>query len=574
MYKQTSPQQKLFGVETQISPSLRDRLESSWAHLFRCAVLPVLFRNEDRYAMLYGTTGRPNFSVARLLGLCLLQEWNDFSDQEALDTFSFDIRWRYALDVNDDEDHLSRRSLVEFRRRLAAKDPEMKLVRAVFDTIRDSAIQSLGLSTSNQRLDSTHIISNIRLRGRLALFSNTLRLFLKSLDKDRFSRVPTAIQTWYAREPEGWFGLGPAEQKVKLEELAQYLHELILLFENDDELTSEPYHLLKRLFSEQCECATDEPSSTIQVKKKSEGATLQSPYDPDASCGHKGPGYSLHVTETCNNDAKHEIITDYEVHGAARSDMGKALSVIERLDAAGCKPDTLFADGGYPSVPSALKVQEQGIEFITPVNRSRLSDDVVSRDRFHFDAEGCATRCPMGHTPIDHRVLSGNNSTRRSLHAIFDGDLCRVCAMLDRCPVRALNHRNKGCQARDTIGDFRLEITSEIRLRDRMYALQQTTAWKDRYKIRAGIEATNSELKRAHGIGRLRVRRAAKVCFAVACKIIACNIKRWAKAHISLKRTLQGCLSSFRVRVKLWSDLIGVCLFKRPIFSMVGTPSW
>jgi hypothetical protein len=99
MYKQTSPQQKLFGVETQISRSLRSHLESSWALLFRLEILPILFRNEDRYAMLYGRTGRPNFSVARLLGLCLLQEWNDFSDQEALDTFSFDIRWRYALDV-------------------------------------------------------------------------------------------------------------------------------------------------------------------------------------------------------------------------------------------------------------------------------------------------------------------------------------------------------------------------------------------------------------------------------------------------------------------------------------------
>jgi hypothetical protein len=145
--------------------------------------------------------------------------------------------------------------------------------------------------------------------------------------------------------------------------------------------------------------------------------------------------------------------------------------------------------------------------------------------------------------------------------------------MLDRCPARAPNHRTKGCQTRDTGGDFRLEITPEIRLRDHLYALQQTTAWKDRYKIRAGIEATNSELKRAHGIGKLRVRRAVKVCFVVACKIIACNIKRWAKAHMSLKRTLQGYLSSFRVWVKLWSDLIGVSLFKKQIFSIVGSPS-
>jgi len=546
MYKKTSPQQKLFGIKTQISPSLRRRLESTWAHLFQQEVLPILFRNEDRYAMLYGTTGRPNFSVARVLGLCLLQEWNDLSDQEALDAYSFDIRWRYALDVSEEEDYLSRRSLVEFRRRLAGQDPEMKLIRHLFDTIRDSAIQKLGLSSSNQRLDSTHIISNIRVRGRLALFSNTLSLFLKSLNEDQFSMVPEAVQKWHAREPEGWFGLGPAEQKVKLEELAQYLHELIILFEKDEPLTkTEPYHLLTRLLSEQCEFSSDEQSSKVQVKKKSEGAALQSPYDPDASCGHKGPGYSLHITETCNNGEKTEIITDYEVHGAARSDIGKTLSVIERLDAATLKPDTLFADGGYPSVPSAFKVIKQDIEFMTPVNRSRLSDEVMGRDHFQFDHEGFVTHCPLGHKPIDHRILSGNNSTRRSLHAIFKGDTCRSCTILDHCPVRAPNHRNRGCPARDTVGDFRLEITPEIRLRDEMYSLQKTTEWKDRYKIRSGIEGTNSELKRAHGIGRLRVRRLSKVCFAVACKVIACNIKRWAKDMRALKALLRGCISSF-----------------------------
>jgi hypothetical protein len=573
MYKRTPPQQKLLGVETQVSPSLRNRLESSWAHLFRCEVFPILFRNEDRYAMLYGTTGRPNFSVARLLGLCLLQEWNDLSDQEALDEFSFDIRWRYALDVSDEEDYLSRRSLVEFRRRLAAKDPEMKLVRHVFDNIRDSAISKLGLSSSSQRLDSTHIISNIRVRGRVALFSNTLARFLKSLSEDQLSRVPKAILEWHANEPEGWFGLGPAEQKMKLQELAQYLYELIVIFEKDNELTgNEPYQLLKRLFSEQCEFTSDQESSKVQVKKKSEGTALQSPYDPDASCGHKGPGYSLHVTETCKNTKKAEIITDYEVHGAARSDIGKALPVIERLDAAGCKPQTLFADGGYPSVPSASKVIEQGIEFVTPVNRSRLSDEVVGRDRFQFDSNGLATKCPMGHSPKGHRVLSGNNSTRRSLHAIFDENACRSCTMLDQCPVRAPNHRLKGCNARDTVGDFRLEITAELRLRDQMYSLQQTREWKDRYKIRAGIEATNSELKRAHGIGRLRVRRIAKVCFAVACKLIACNIKRWAKAHWALKRTLEGCISFVYVCLRLPRfNLIGVALFKRQIFAMLVT---
>lgn len=108
--------------------------------------------------------------------------------------------------------------------------------------------------------------------------------------------------------------------------------------------------------------------------------------------------------------------------------------------------------------------------------------------------------------------------------------------------MRTPNHRKRGCHARETVGDFRLEITPEIRLRDQMYSIQHTNEWNERYKIRSGIEATNSELKRSHGLGKLRVRRAAKVCFAVACKLIACNIKRWAKAHTASDDTLKGLI--------------------------------
>ena len=562
MYKKTNPQQKLFDVSSQLSSSLRERLESSWAHLFKTEILPILFRNEDQYAMLYGKTGRPNFSVARMLGLCLLQEYNSLNDQQALDAFSFDVRWRYALDISGDGDYLSRRSLVEFRRRLAAKDSEMKLVRNVFDTVRNEALKKLGLSTSDQRVDSTHIISNIRTRGRLSLFSNTITYFLKSLDEARFLRVPKPIQQWHTTESEGWFGLGPAEQKAKLRDLAEYLYELVMIFKNDDKIKSnEPYRLLIRLLNEQCELINNTPSkedsSKIQVKKKPEGGeTLQTPYDPDATYGHKGVGYSVHITETCNNTEKTEIITDYEVHGAARSDIGKALSVIERLDEAGLKPETLFADGGYPSVPSAQKIIEQEIEFMAPVNRGRLSDDIIGRDSFEYDSKGFSTKCPMGHKPIDHRMLSHNNKEGKSLHAIFAGDTCRQCIKLDICPVRAPNHRSKGCKPRDTIGDFRLEITPEIILRDKMYSLQKTPEWKERYKIRAGIEATNSELKRVHGLGKLRVRRAAKVCFAVACKVIACNIKRWAKAQKAPKGLLQGILSMYQTGIRYLARIL------------------
>ena len=541
MYKKTNPQQYLFGVETQLSASLRARLKDSWSQHFRDEILPILFKSEDKFSSLYGTTGRPNFSVARMLGLCLLQELNNLNDQQALDAFSFDLRWHHALDVSGQDVYLSRRSLVEFRRRLAHKDPEMAIVRTIFEDISTAAIEKLGISPSEQRLDSTHVVSNIRTRGKFDLFQKTTKLFLNSLAGHDFARIPEPIADWHHHQTEGWFSMVPKKERAaKLEQLAEYVFTLINLFKKEKHITtSEPYQLLVRLFNEQCSCfeksAEDDDDceyNRVELKNNTHGETLQSPYDPDVSYGHKGKGYSVHITETCNNEETSEIITDYEVHGAARPDIGKAIGVIERLEMAGLKPEVLFADGGYTSVPSTFEITQSNVEFIAPVNRNRLSNIKMGRDQFVFDDDGLVLKCPVGNKPIDHRMRSANNKKgSSSLHAIFHGDTCRACSKLAVCPVRAPNNRKSGCGLRKTKGNFRLEITPQLILRDRMYVEQQSLQWKERYKIRSGVEATMSELKRSHGMGKLRVRRAAKVIFAVACKVIACNIKRWAKAH-------------------------------------------
>lgn len=57
-------------------------------------------------------------------------------------------------------------------------------------------------------------------------------------------------------------------------------------------------------------------------------------------------------------------------------------------------------------------------------------------------------------------------------------------------------------------------------------------SFRPRYKIRAGIEGTLSELKRAHGLGRLRVRGRPRVLLAVYLKATACNLKRMLRALV------------------------------------------
>ena len=69
---------------------------------------------------------------------------------------------------------------------------------------------------------------------------------------------------------------------------------------------------------------------------------------------------------------------------------------------------------------------------------------------------------------------------------------------------------------------------------------EATEEWRKRYAIRAGVEGTNSELKRAHGLGRLRVRGGRRVRLAVYLKALACNFKRMVHARlVEMENTAQ-----------------------------------
>ena len=59
-------------------------------------------------------------------------------------------------------------------------------------------------------------------------------------------------------------------------------------------------------------------------------------------------------------------------------------------------------------------------------------------------------------------------------------------------------------------------------------AAEQTTEFKDRYRWRAGVEATMSELDRRTGVKRLRVRGFKAVRFSATLKAIGINLFRAA----------------------------------------------
>jgi len=96
-------QLEIFDPWAFLSPKRRQMLDESWAGLFQKEILPVL---PVRAIMPYfdSSFGRPTKELYTVLGVQVLQQTFDLTDQEAIYQFAYNIQWHYALNVTEESD--------------------------------------------------------------------------------------------------------------------------------------------------------------------------------------------------------------------------------------------------------------------------------------------------------------------------------------------------------------------------------------------------------------------------------------------------------------------------------------
>ena len=114
---------------------------------------------------------------------------------------------------------------------------------------------------------------------------------------------------------------------------------------------------------------------------------------------------------------------------------------------------------------------------------------------------------------------------------ISPGRCVEPCALRARCPVRWRSRPELG-GAWSRGGAYVLSADLARVNIARRRAAESDGQWRKRYGLRAGVEGTNSEMKRRHGLGRLRVRGGERVRLAVYLKALACNVKRMVGARL------------------------------------------
>lgn len=541
MFRARSPQGSLLQSEFLVPPAKAKRLERSWAETFHTRALPLI--EETRFAHLYcPDNGRPNRAVQTVLGVLLLKELFDLTDQEALEQLEFNLLWHHALRLTADEAHLPQKTLHNFRVRLMTHDGG----RLAFEETTDRILAALGLRTGKQRLDSTHIVSNIALLTRLGLFCETVRRFLRAVQRQHpalAERIPAGLLGRYLKEDEEPTAYEDARRDAGRRRLgvgARDLYRLVDRFRRTEVTTLPEYRLLQRLLREQCRVgrhheglpgADDDDAGegrvpvSLKAPREVRADSLQSPHDPDATySGHKGKGYEVQVAETCDPSNTVQIITHVEVTPSSGSDAAVPVPLLAALDQRGIAPAELIADTSYGSGRNAFEAARRGTELVSPVAgpAPAAAPAVEPADRplpftaadFQIDAWGDTPAvCPAGH-PSVAEWESTAAPERVELH--FAAASCAACPVRARCPVK--RHRQTGTSV------LKADLV-QVNIAQRRQA-EPTAAWRERYAVRAGSEATNSELKRGHGLGHLRVRGGLRVRLAVYLKALACNLKR------------------------------------------------
>ena len=509
-----NPQQtQLFDpFDSVLTEKTRTRLLNGWHGAFRHIILelmPVDAVGEHFDA----TLGRPTKELYSMAGLLLMKEFKDWTKDEAIYAYCFDMAIHYALNLEPVAHDLGERTLDRYIA-LFAKD---RLAKTVMDEITVKLVDLLDLKIDKQRLDSTHIFSDMASFGRTRLMAVAIKRFLTQLlrcpNKDDYNALEESFRKRYAPSVHQLFADTKKDSqslKQLRQQVAEDMHFIVRQFSDKTEHNGrDTYKAVERIFYEQCEVHED----TVIVKKKTGGDVMQNPSDPDATYdGHKGPGYQVQIAETCHPENEAQLITSAIVETAAESDANAVEDILDDLSATHLSPEALLADTAYAGDDNVQLAEEKGIELVGPVaGCSSQDDEQLTIDDFNVDeVTEEVVCCPAGHQPESSEHHSDTGKTK----TIMPKSACGQCDFRKPCPVK------KVC------GGYKLEHTAKDRRLASRRAEQATDVFRERYKVRGGIEGTNSGLKRKTGLGRLRVRGRPAVEHAIYMKIAGWNILR------------------------------------------------
>ena len=295
-------QNRLFDVyEGILSPLAYKQLLGGWQHVFRETILRLMPVDTVK-GHFDPVIGQPTKELYSMCGLVFIMEFKDWSAEEAAQAYMFHADIQYALNLAPENQSLSSRTVERYKKLIVEDD----LAGRIMEEITAALVEKLQLNIKTQRLDSTHVFSDMAQFGRTRMMGVTIKRFLTQLrrhDEAAYDALPEELRTRY--QPSGYLLFGDTKKdaegrRLLREQVARDMHDLIERFADDPKHnTRSTFTMLVRVFNEQCEVIED----SIEIRKHPGGDVIQNTSEPDATRdGKKGPGYQVQLAETCDDE--------------------------------------------------------------------------------------------------------------------------------------------------------------------------------------------------------------------------------------------------------------------------------
>lgn len=360
----TSSQNLLSGKSLKIYDD-----QSSWHNEFRNQVTMRI--DESIFEPLYSAgLGSPNASIRVMVAMMVLKEAEGLSDQKLFEDCRFNLLTRSAIGLlKVDEKVPTQSTYYLFRRQVDqyAKKGNANLFDLVFSQISKDQCLEFDVSGQRIRMDSKLLGSNIAWLSRYELVHQTLSLFYKQintstkLEKTIKEKLDSLLKLSANKIV---YTLSNKDITSRLGELGELIYKILPLFCGTENST---YETLKEVFEQQYEVSEAE---LVLPRKKEEisAKSIQSPHDTDCHYrdkdGNKIKGYSMNVTESCDDDKELNLIGSVDVRPVSTSDVDFFQDDIEKVQEV--FPDKIeytHADGAYHSPDNQCYCKEFTIDL-------------------------------------------------------------------------------------------------------------------------------------------------------------------------------------------------------------------
>jgi IS5 family transposase len=481
--------------------------EGNYFYRFREAIAPLV--KEKDYACMYSEgVGRPAISPTIMNLAVILQNHLNLSDREMEERARYDIRVKYALSLDLDNEGFDHSLLCVHRKRLLENGKE----KEIFEKHRNFLVEK-GLIKKHepQRIDASNIIANMAIPSLIGLIKQGIRGVLEALEPELFKKAVTELKLegYLTKDEVNEYNLSTDEKKRALMDVVIDARALLSMIAEEKLNSSidEKVKLLEKILNENI--TGKSKIREIPRKDKPKDRTV-STIDPDARHGAKSndekfTGYKFHISESTENS----FITNVITTPGNTTDDKPAKELITEQKKDGLKPSHVPADSAYGTGKNIREFKEEGITLVTPPKDKPNKNGLYTIDKFSYDEEKKEVTCPNNVTTSK----AAFNKRDESLVFHFAKEEC------DRCPLRKECTTNPNGRT-VTISQYYRELAWQ-----KEYS--KTDEYKRHIKTRSPIEPKNAELKIYHGLKRTRYRGLAKVNLQCIFAALAVNIKRF-----------------------------------------------